>query len=152
MAGKAVVGVLGAISLALADIFNVISDIIKKITTIHIWVPFVGDIAFGGIDLGQVKRPDISPYISIIDSLATGTNNARKGLTLVGEQGPELVNFNGGEQVLNTRNTQNALADMGASKSNVFNVTFNNTQDTTAFAMLQQLKQYNRRMAINGIL
>jgi hypothetical protein len=152
VAGKVVVGVLGAISLALADIFNTISYIIKQITAIHIWIPFVGDVAIGGIDLGQVNRPDITPYIQIIDALATGTNNARKGLTLVGEQGPELVRFNGGEQVLNTRNTQNALADMGASKSNVFNVTFNNTQDTTAFAMLQQLKQYNRQLAFNGII
>lgn len=152
VAGKVVVGVLGAIGIALADIFNVISQIIKTITAIHIWIPFVGDVAIGGIDLGQVKKPDIAPYIQIIDALKDGTDNARKGLTLVGEQGPELVNFNGGEQVLNTRNTQNALADMGASKSNVFNVTFNNTQDTTAFAMLQQLKQYNRQLAFNGII
>ena len=152
VAGKVVVGVLGAIGIALADIFNVISQIIKTITAIHIWIPFVGDVAIGGIDLGQVKRPDIAPYIQIIDALKDGTDNARKGLTLVGEAGPELVRFNGGEQVLNARNTQNALTDMGKDKGNVFNVTFNNTQDTTAFAMLQQLKQYNRRMAINGIL
>lgn len=152
VAGKVVVGVLGAIGIALADIFNVISQIVKTITAIHLWIPFVGDVAIGGIDLGQVQRPDITPYISIIDALKDGTDNARKGLTLVGEAGPELVRFNGGEQVLNARNTQNALTDMGKDKGNVFNVTFNNTQDTTAFAMLQQLKQYNRRMAINGIL
>ena len=82
---------------------------------------------------------------------ANGTNGASKGLAIVGEAGPELVRFNGGEQVLNTRNTQKALSGAGG-KSNTFNVTFNNTKDTTAFTMIQQLKQYNRQMAINGIM
>ena len=82
---------------------------------------------------------------------ANGTNNAPRGLALVGEAGPELVRFNGGEQVLNNRNTQKALADMG-NGSNVFNVTFNNTQDTTAFAMMSQLKRYQRNLAFNGVL
>lgn len=82
---------------------------------------------------------------------ANGTNNALSGLALVGEAGPELVRFNGGEQVLNTRNTQKALEGVGGNTNN-FNVTFNNLQDTSAFAMMNQWKQYNRQMAINGIL
>ena len=80
-----------------------------------------------------------------------GTNATHRGLALVGEAGPELVRFNGGEQVLNNRNTNKALAEMGQ-KTNNFNVTFNNMKDTSAFAMVNQLKQYNRQMAINGIL
>jgi hypothetical protein len=83
---------------------------------------------------------------------ASGTNNAPKGLAVVGEQGPELVRFNGGEQVLNTRNTQKALANVGSNSGNTFNVTFNNTIDTTAYALMQQLKQYNRQMAINSVM
>ena len=82
---------------------------------------------------------------------ATGTNNATSGLHLVGEAGPELVKFRGGEQVINASNTNKALANMGRSTNN-FNVTFNNLQDTTAFSMMQQLKAYNRQMAINGIM
>lgn len=39
---------------------------------------------------------------------AVGTDYAERGLALVGERGPELVNFNGGEQVL-TADTTNAL-------------------------------------------
>jgi len=81
---------------------------------------------------------------------ANGTNNATRGLHLVGEAGPELVNFRGGEQVLNNRNTQTALSNAG--NTNNFNVTFNNMQDTSAFAMMQQLKNYNREMAINSIV
>ena len=77
--------------------------------------------------------------------------SARRGLALVGEAGPELVNFRGGEQVLNARNTQKALDGMGGSTNN-FNVVFNNTQDTTAFAMMQQLKAYNRQLAINSVI
>jgi hypothetical protein len=86
-----------------------------------------------------------------IPKLATGTDNAQRGIALVGEAGPELVRFNGGEQVLNNRNTQKALAGMGNS-GNTFNVTFNNTQDTTAYAMMSQLRAYNRQMAINGVI
>ena len=36
-------------------------------------------------------------------SLATGTESAAPGLTLVGEEGPELVVFGGGERVYNAR-------------------------------------------------
>ena len=86
-----------------------------------------------------------------IPKLATGTDNAQRGIALVGEAGPELVRFNGGEQVLNNRNTQKALAGMGNS-GNTFNVTFNNTMDTTAYAMMSQFKQYNRELAINGVI
>lgn len=88
---------------------------------------------------------------SVFSGYATGTNNALSGLHLVGEAGPELVRFKGGEQVLNNRNTQKALSGMNGTTINQ-NVTFNNLADTTAFAMMNQLKQYNRQMAINGVI
>lgn len=81
---------------------------------------------------------------------ATGTDNATSGLHLVGEAGPELVRFSGGEKVYNANETRNMLSSGNA--GNTFNVTFQNTKDTTAFAMIQQLKQYNRQMAINGVM
>lgn len=90
---------------------------------------------------------------SILDSVfsgyATGTNNATRGLHVVGEEGPELVRFRGGEQVYNAKDTRSIL---GGSPSNNFNVTFNNTQDTTAYALMRQLKRYDREMAINGVI
>jgi phage-related tail protein len=82
---------------------------------------------------------------------AVGTNNALSGLHLVGEAGPELVKFRGGEQVLNANNTQKALSGIGGTTINQ-NVTFNNLQDTTAYAMMNQFKQYNRSLAINGVI
>ncbi|MDE6727918.1 MAG: phage tail tape measure protein [Oscillospiraceae bacterium] len=45
---------------------------------------------------------------SLSGKYAVGTDNAAPGLALVGERGPELVNFNGGEQVL-TADKTNAL-------------------------------------------
>jgi hypothetical protein len=83
----------------------------------------------------------------------TGTNNAPKGLALVGEAGPELVNFKGGERILNARNTQRALEGATSGNAgNTFNVTFNNLQDTSAYAMMSQLRQYNRQLSINGVI
>lgn len=45
---------------------------------------------FGGLKLG---------------GYATGTMSAARGLAMVGEEGPELVNFRGGERVYNARDT-----------------------------------------------
>ncbi len=45
---------------------------------------------------------------------AVGTSNAAPGLALVGEEGPELVNFNGGERVYTAEETKSILnADGG---------------------------------------
>ncbi len=44
-----------------------------------------------------------------ISAYATGTSYARPGLSLVGEEGPELVMMRGGETVLNAQETRSAL-------------------------------------------
>jgi len=148
--GKVTIATMGAIVKAMADVHNILREIIKSVTTIKVRTPWQ-TYEIGGVDIGTVSAPDISGYINLINAFAKGTDNAPKGLAIVGEAGPELVNFNGGEQVLNNRNTNKALEGMG-NKTNNFNVTFNNLQDTSAYAMMNQLKQYNRAMAINGIL
>lgn len=121
------------------------------------WFEDVGD-SVGGItgskggDIGLgVLTGGVSTLGHYFGWFANGTQNANRGLAVVGEQGPELVSFNGGERVLNAKNTQRALNTMGGN-TNTFNVNFYETRDTTAFAMLQQLRDYNRRMAVNGIL
>ena len=88
---------------------------------------------------------------SVFSGYATGTQSAISGLHLVGEAGPELVNFKGGERVYNNTDTMKILSGSG-DKGNTFNVTFNNLRDTSAYAMMSQLRDYNRQMAINGIL
>ena len=91
-----------------------------------------------------------SLFDNVFSGYATGTNNATAGLHLVGEAGPELVRFRGGEQVLNTANTQKALEGSAGSVNN-WTVNFNNMQDTSAYVMMEQLKDYRRQMAIDGI-
>lgn len=88
---------------------------------------------------------------NVFSGYASGTENATRGLHIVGESGPELVRFRGGEEVLNATDTQKALEGMGGTTIHQ-NVTFNNLKDTTAFEMLQQLQRYNREMAINSIM
>lgn len=97
------------------------------------------------------KIPVIRGIGKMLNWWATGTNNAESGLAVVGEKGPELIDMHGGERVYNAQNTKAILSGAGSS-GNTWNVTFNNMQDTTAYAMMKQLKQYNRVMAINGIL
>lgn len=150
VSAKITISTLGAVVKAVADVHNTLRDVIKSVTAIKVWTPWE-TYEIGGVDIGKVKSPDISSYLNLVDKLATGTNNARKGLTLVGEAGPELVNFRGGEQVYNNHNTEKMLANTGGTTINQ-NVVFNNLQDTTAFAMMQQLKAYNRQMAINSVI
>lgn len=87
----------------------------------------------------------------IATGFATGTNNAPSGLHIVGEQGPELIDFHGGERVYNADSTRDIMSSVGGGGNN-FNVTFNNLQDTSAYSMMKQLKQYQREMAINGVI
>ena len=159
-----------------------ISKLFKKIFTLDFWLDALGNLAkaFGELLLNAIKGLNVTNLFGLggsssggggsteeragemIETLLTGglnrlwrhangTNATHRGLAIVGEAGPELVRFNGGEQVLNNRNTNKAIAEMGGTTINQ-NVTFNNLQDTSAFAMMQQLKQYNRQMAINGVI
>lgn len=82
---------------------------------------------------------------------ATGTPSTPSGLAVVGERGPELVDFKGGEKVYNNADTRKILAG-GNTTSNAFNITFNNTSQTTAFEVMRQMKRYGRQLAFNGVL
>ena len=88
---------------------------------------------------------------NVFSGYASGTENATKGLHIVGESGPELVAFKGGERVYNNAETMRMLNGASSSGNN-WNITFNNLQDTTAYTMMSQLRDYNRQMAINSIL
>jgi hypothetical protein len=141
------VGVFSKIGEALSKVFGGASETIANAVT--------SNSGYGknstGSTAGDVAVDLLVPFGFLRHFFADGTNSAPAGLALVGEQGPELVKFRGGEQVINNRNTQKALAGASGTTINQ-NVTFNNLQDTSAYAMMNQLKQYNRQMAINGIL
>jgi phage-related tail protein len=50
---------------------------------------------------------------------ANGTNNATAGLHWVGENGPELMRFRGGEQVIPNRESQQILQNSYGGSTNV---------------------------------
>lgn len=174
---QALPSIIGAIASALSD---GIKKIFSKIFTADFWLDVlssmvgvlgqiiksafsgIGGLFGGGSSGGSGSSGDDAARVAIaiatgglselphLFGFAKGSNAVPKGLAMVGEAGPELVKFRGGEQVLNNSNTNKALANMGGSTNN-FNVTFNNLQDTTAFGMMQQLRAYNRQMAINSV-
>lgn len=58
----------------------------------------------------QGALKDVSTIEPAIPQHANGTNSAAPGLALVGERGPELVTFNGGERVFTNSATQNLVS------------------------------------------
>ena len=58
-------------------------------------------------------------YVSL-PMYASGTDNASAGLALVGERGPELVSFGGGETVYDAEKTRRYLVDMNALSALVY--------------------------------
>ena len=165
--------------LSQADFLETMKSYIKKLVvtsvvyteSLQAEIAAIGEAISNGIKEGfsetgldEIRRDlsyiwyNANNAVSAIDSVlnnvftgyATGTDNATAGLHLVGEAGPELVRFRGGEQVYNANETRDML--QSGNGGNNFNVTFNNMQDTSAFTMLQQMKQWQRDMAINGII
>lgn len=67
------------------------------------------------------------------DGYASGTNYAESGLRLVGENGPELLQFRGGERVYNARETADILDGLPSApinshySGNSYNITVNPT-------------------------
>ncbi|QEY73219.1 hypothetical protein [Pseudomonas denitrificans (nom. rej.)] len=59
-----------------------------------------------GVDATQAQTVSTQA----IPAHANGTNSAAPGLALVGERGPELVTFNGGEKVFTNSATQNLIS------------------------------------------
>lgn len=79
--------------------------------------------------------------VSTPTGYASGTDNATAGVHLVGEDGPELVYFNGGEKVLNAHDTLQAMeSNPLAGNTNNVQVSFNieGNADTNTVAMFQQ--------------
>jgi len=54
------------------------------------------------------------------DGYATGTDNARRGWSWVGEQGPELMWFDGGEKVVNHQDSMDTLFKMASGMKMMF--------------------------------
>ena len=86
---------------------------------------------------GANKRYNIDQKSSNIPGYAVGTESAAPGLAIVGENGPELVYFNGGETVLTTPETRSVLND--TRKLSPFG-----EEQTSTFSVVQLLKDATR--------
>ena len=62
-----------------------------------------------------------------VPKYALGTNDAKGGLSLVGERGPELVNIPQGSQVVPTEKTKELLSQKNTVSGDNINITINST-------------------------
>lgn len=144
--------------------FSAIGDWFKDIwDTVSGWVEKIGDKMGQFFGLFSKENKSTGSHVAkgilgvltggisnIFTGFATGTENAPSGLAVVGEEGPELVNFRGGEQVIPAPQTKQML--QSGTGGSIFNVTFNNTVDTTAFTMMKQMKGWQRSLAFNAVI
>lgn len=98
---------------ALANILDKLSDMLLNAAFDALFKPSsngVGGGLFGGI---------FNNIGSLIPGFAKGTNSAPRGLAVVGENGPELVRFSGGEQVIpNHRLNAPTMPNLRSASSN----------------------------------
>lgn len=108
-----------------------------------------------GFEVGNI--PSIGDLVGKVFGHAAGTDNAQEGLSLVGEEGPELVYMGGGEKVLTAHETVNALSRASGSDSNVIEVQFSPVYNVSGGnaaeirAMLETQTQ-DLRSQIEGIM
>lgn len=103
---KAFSGVVGFVKGGINGVISVINFLIRQVNKIGISFPKkVFGISLPKAIAGKGWHIDIPR----IPKLAKGTNNAKGGTTLVGEEGPELVNLPKGSQVKSNRETRKLL-------------------------------------------
>ncbi len=107
---------------------------------------------------GSLKLPNLNPFsqtgetqganpIVTVPGYATGTNFARGGLALVGEQGPELINLPRGAQIHTATDTRRLLSQPEHANlppvTIINNVVVNNEQDIVLLTerMLTELRR-----------
>lgn len=115
--------------------------------------PDIKPMSDKAIELAQ-KTSFVGPQlIELTGAYAKGTDGAKPGLALVGENGPELVTFAGGEKVFTAEETQtilreiytnkdieiinayaNGTGDFGALKTAIYNNGYNNSVQNSAVA------------------
>lgn len=85
-----------------------LAKVTDKKVTVEVKFIKTGDVSAAGvISTGDPRRNPRAAY-------ATGTDFAKAGLAVVGEKGPELVNFRGGETVYNAMETSRMMASRSA--------------------------------------
>lgn len=73
-----------------------------------IWNPFAN--IYAGLNYALHRYPSLAYAMNKPGGYARGTRSARRGWAWVGENGPELLRFKGGERVLSNGKSQQAVA------------------------------------------
>ena len=154
--GEILKGVWNAITEILNGVWEAVKNIGKAIS--DWWTDgkdFTAGQGYGkhstGSSAGDLAIDLLVPFGFLRHFFAAGTNNAPSGLALVGEEGPELIDFRGGERVYNANATRDIMSSNGGASVNNWNVTFNNLNDTSAYTMMRQMKNWQKEMAISGV-
>ena len=124
----------------ISDGLKLINDLITKLVE---WVNKLTGMNLSNSDffkmIAQFATGNVSGLINTLQGavpgttpvskgFASGTASAPPGTAWVGENGPELVNFRGGEQVMNKEQILRAALEGGAGRSSggdVYNITIN---------------------------
>jgi len=169
--------VLGAIAIAIGLVVGGVKllydhfDGFRKLWDKHIgpiWDSIQGFLGFGDggdIDVNQNtrttagtvttenKNTTVAGTVSTsVPKYAKGTNNAKAGLSIVGENGIEAVSMNGGEKVFNNKETENMLGGNSQTNNISVNVTVNGDSNGKQVAtnVVDEIDNYFRRMKLKG--
>lgn len=86
-----------------------------------------GLVVAGGTYLYKKFNKPEETATNNVPKYALGTNDAKGGLSLVGERGPELVNIPQGSQVVPTEKTKELLSQINTVSGDNINITINST-------------------------
>ncbi|MCG2731053.1 MAG: M23 family metallopeptidase [Acetobacterium sp.] len=100
----------------LSSILVSVGDIVSKLQTIGL-VGSTGNSTGAHLHFGLYQDGAAIDPSALFGGYATGTNFATRGLHLVGEKGPEIVDFGGGETVLNAEKSKSLLKSVRSSNS-----------------------------------
>lgn len=156
-------GLAGAIAgtQKLGSIFkSVAQSIISDLARIAIQKAIVGSLgkALGGLfgGGGSGLPFDVSSMadntLSAVPKFATGTSSAPRGLALVGERGPELVGFRGGETVFNNADSKMLVGGRAKSVRVDQKITFSGAVDLATKTEVVRIADAARQAAIQGVM
>lgn len=126
----------------MSEILVAVGDMVSKLQTIGL-VGSTGDSTGAHLHFGMMQDGEwIDP--SALFGYASGTNYATAGLHWVGEKGPELVNFKGGERVYDAE-----TSELLANGNVTMNVTINSPTALSPAKTAKLLKRSAQELLMN---
>ena len=145
----AIAGVIVVISF-LENRFQLVSKIFEKLKGLLSGITsFFSSKDEKNVNLKTTTEQVTNTTSDTVDNLpkhALGTNNSRRGLALVGERGPEIVNLSSGSQVVPTEETRQLLKGGNSIGGDIINITLNSNGDDSILDRLKEfLEERDRR-------